>query len=51
MTADLAIIDAVRSLLSGQAPGGAAVSAVIWSVGIIVVSVGAAGVLFGRRTA
>jgi ABC-2 type transport system permease protein len=46
-----AVIDAVRSLLSGQAPGGAAVSAVIWSVGIIVVSVGAAGVLFGRRTA
>ncbi len=46
-----AVIDSLRALLSGHAPGSAAVSAVAWSVGIIVVSVVAAGVLFGRRTA
>ncbi len=43
------VIDSLRALLSGHAPGPAAVSAVAWSVGIVVVSVVAAGVLFGRR--
>ncbi len=46
-----AVIDSVRALMSGHAPGPAAVTAVAWSVGIIVVSVVAAGVLFARRTA
>jgi ABC-2 type transport system permease protein len=46
-----AVIDSLRSLLSGHAPGTSAVTAVAWSLGIIVVSVAAAGVLFGRRTA
>ncbi|HEY2317061.1 MAG TPA: ABC transporter permease [Solirubrobacteraceae bacterium] len=45
-----AVIDALRALLAGHAPGSAAVAAVAWSLGIIVVSVIAAGVLFGRRT-
>jgi hypothetical protein len=34
-----------------HAPGTSAVTAVAWSLGIIVVSVAAAGLLFGRRTA
>jgi ABC-2 type transport system permease protein len=46
-----AVIDSVRALLSGHAPGSAAWTAAAWSVGIILVSVVAAGVLFGRRTA
>jgi ABC-2 type transport system permease protein len=46
-----AVIDALRSLLSGHAPGAAALTAVVWSVVIIVVSVAAAGLLFGRRAA
>ena len=46
-----AVIDSLRALLAGHAPGAAAVTAVAWSVGIVVVSVLAAGVFFGRRTA
>jgi len=46
-----AVIDSLRALLSGHAPGSSAVAAVAWSLGIIVVSVAAAGALFGRRTA
>ena len=46
-----AVIDSVRALLSGHAAGPAAVTAVAWSVGIVAVSVLAAGVLFGRRAA
>jgi ABC-2 type transport system permease protein len=46
-----AVIDSLRALLSGHAPGSAAWTAAAWSVGIILVSVVAAGVLFGRRTA
>jgi ABC-2 type transport system permease protein len=46
-----AVIDALRALLSGHPPGAAAVAAVAWSLGIIVVSVAAAGALFGRRAA
>ena len=46
-----AVIDALRSLLSGHPPGASAVAAVAWSLGIIVVSMAAAGALFGRRTA
>ncbi|MGH2895216.1 MAG: ABC transporter permease, partial [Solirubrobacteraceae bacterium] len=46
-----AVIDSLRALLSGHAPGSAAWTAVAWSIGIIVVSMVAAGVLFGRRTA
>jgi ABC-2 type transport system permease protein len=46
-----AVIGSLRALLAGHTPGSAAVTAVAWSVGIIVVSVLAAGVLFGRRTA
>jgi ABC-2 type transport system permease protein len=45
------VIDALRALLSGHAPGAAAWTAVAWSVGIIVVSVVVAGALFARRTA
>jgi ABC-2 type transport system permease protein len=45
------VIDALRALLGGHAPGAAAWSAVAWSVGIMLVSVVLAGVLFGRRTA
>jgi ABC-2 type transport system permease protein len=44
------VIDSLRALLGGHAPGPEAVTAVLWSVGIIVVSVLAAGVLFARRT-
>jgi len=43
------VIDALRALLSGQAPGAAAWAAVAWSAGIIVVSVVVAGALFARR--
>jgi ABC-2 type transport system permease protein len=45
------VIDALRALLSGHAPGAAAWSAVAWSLGIMAVSVVLAGVLFRRRTA
>ena len=44
-----AVIDSLRALLDGHAPGPAVVTAVAWSVGIIVASVVAAGVLFARR--
>ncbi|HTU98213.1 MAG TPA: ABC transporter permease [Solirubrobacteraceae bacterium] len=44
-----AVIDSLRALLSGHAPGPAAVTAVAWSLGIIAASVIAAGVLFARR--
>jgi hypothetical protein len=43
------VIDALRALLSGQAPGAAAWAAVAWSAGIMVVSVVVAGALFARR--
>jgi ABC-2 type transport system permease protein len=46
-----AVIDSLRALLSGHPPGPAAVTAVAWSVGIIVVSMAAAGVFFARRAA
>jgi ABC-2 type transport system permease protein len=46
-----AVIDSLRALMAGHAPGSAAVTAVAWSVGIIVVSVACSGALFGRRTA
>jgi ABC-2 type transport system permease protein len=46
-----AVIDSLRALLAGHAPGSAAVTAVAWSLGIIAVSVLCSGVLFGRRTA
>lgn len=45
------VVDALRALLSGHPPGVAAWTAVAWSLGIIVVSVLAAGALFARRTA
>jgi ABC-2 type transport system permease protein len=44
------VIVAIRALLAGGSPGSAAWSAIAWSVGIIVVSVVLAGVLFARRT-
>jgi ABC-2 type transport system permease protein len=44
------VIVAIRTLLAGGSPGSAAWSAIAWSVGIIVVSVVLAGVLFARRT-
>jgi len=46
-----AVIDSLRALLSGHAPGPAAWTAVAWSLGIITVSIVAAGVLFARRSA
>jgi ABC-2 type transport system permease protein len=46
-----AVIDSMRALLSGRPPGASAVTAVAWSVGLIVVSVLCSGALFGRRTA
>jgi ABC-2 type transport system permease protein len=46
-----AVIDSLRALLTGHAPGPAAVTAIAWSLGIIVVSVVAAGALFRRRSA
>ncbi len=45
-----AVIDSLRALMSGHAPGSDAVTAAAWSVGIIVVAVTCSGVLFGRRT-
>lgn len=44
-----AVVDSLRALLAGQAPGAAAWHAVAWSVGIIAVSVLVAGTLFARR--
>ncbi len=45
-----AVVDAVRSALTGHVESASAWHAVAWSAGIIVVSVVAAGVLFRRRT-
>jgi ABC-2 type transport system permease protein len=44
-----AVIDALRALLSGHAPGAAAWHAVVWSLAIAAASVVVAGVLFARR--
>ena len=44
-----AVIDSLRALLSGHAPGAAAWHAVAWSLGIAGVSVVVAGWLFARR--
>ena len=44
-----AVADAIRALLSGAPVGASAWHAVVWSVGIIVVSVVLAGGLFRRR--
>ncbi|HXD66200.1 MAG TPA: ABC transporter permease [Solirubrobacteraceae bacterium] len=45
------VIDSLRALLAGHSPGASAVTAAAWSVGIILASVLAAGLLFARRTA
>ncbi len=44
-----AVVDTMRALLSGGHVGADAWHAVVWSVGMIVVSVGLSGVLFRRR--
>jgi ABC-2 type transport system permease protein len=44
-----AVVDAIRALLNGSAPGASAWQAIAWSVGIIVVSVALAGALYRRR--
>jgi ABC-2 type transport system permease protein len=43
------VVDAIRALLAGASPGAAAWHSIAWSAGILVVSVGLAGALFGRR--
>ena len=45
-----AVVDAVRSLLTGQPAGTSAWHAIAWSAAIIAISVVAAGVLFRRRS-
>jgi ABC-2 type transport system permease protein len=44
-----AVIDTVRGLTTGHAVGAAAWHAVVWSVGILIVSVAATGALYRRR--
>ena len=44
-----AVVDTMRALLSGGHVGADAWHAVVWSVGMVVVSVGLSGVLFRRR--
>jgi ABC-2 type transport system permease protein len=44
------VIDALRALLGGHAPGASAWHAVVWSLAIAAVSVAVAGGLFSRRT-
>ena len=44
-----AVIDAIRSSLTGAGAGAAAWHAVLWSLGIIVCSIALSGVLFRRR--
>jgi ABC-2 type transport system permease protein len=45
------VIETVRSLLLGHAPGSSAWVALAWCAGILVVSVAVSGALFRRRTA
>ncbi len=44
------IIESVRGLLNGTPIGNAPMQAIVWCVGILVVSVGLSGVAFRRRT-
>jgi ABC-2 type transport system permease protein len=43
------VVDAIRSLLDGGAVGASAWHAVVWSLGIIAVSIVISGVLYRRR--
>jgi ABC-2 type transport system permease protein len=45
------VIESIRALLAGHAPGSSASVAAIWCVGILVVSVAGSTVAFRRRTA
>ncbi len=44
------VVETLRALLLGQPAGGAAVPAVLWCVGLLVVGIAASGRLFRRRT-
>lgn len=44
------VVEALRALLLGQPAGGAAVPAVLWCVGLLVVGIAASGRLFRSRT-
>lgn len=43
------VVDSIRALLAGGSPGPQAWHAVVWSLGIMIVSVALAGALFRRR--
>ncbi len=45
------VIDAIRDLLSGTASGSAAWIAVLWSVGVSIVSITVGGIFYRRRVA
>ncbi len=44
------VVETLRALLLGQPAGGAAVPAVLWCVGLLVLGIAASGRLFRRRT-
>jgi ABC-2 type transport system permease protein len=44
-----AVVDSLRALLNGGHVGASAWEAVVWSVGMIIVSIALAGILFRRR--
>jgi ABC-2 type transport system permease protein len=44
------VVETLRALLLGQPTGGAAVPAVLWCLGLLVVGIAASGRLFRRRT-